>query len=225
MRSVFLAVLFTSFFAPFFALSASANPELTLSKSVHPKSSPVEVAQSKIVQINTHQSGLEWLGKKILGQHSGTLRLKSGQVKLEDGKPVSGKFEVDMQSIVVSDIKDPKDNQKLTGHLKSEDFFGASLFPVTIVELTKFEPIANAQAGQPNYNVTGNVSIKGISQPITFPATIDLSEGTATAKAVVTLDRTKFNVRYGSNKFFDNLGDKVISDNFDVTVNLVGEIS
>ena len=205
MRSV-LTVLFLGFIA----LPALAN---------------TQNANTQNVVIDTHQSGLEWLGKKVLGQHSGTIRLKSGQVKLENAKPVSGKFEVDMQSIFVSDIKDPKDNQKLAGHLKSDDFFGVNLFPTTIVELTKFDPIAGAAAGQPNYNVSGNVSIKGISQTITFPATIDLVDGKASAKAVVTLDRTKFNVRYGSNKFFDNLGDKVISDNFDVTVSLVGNIS
>ncbi len=206
MRSVLIVALMGIFALPLFAETTG-------------------VQGVKIVRINTHQSGLDWLGKKILGQHNGTVRLKSGQVELKDGKPVTGRFEVDMQSILVSDIEDPKDNQKLSGHLKSDDFFGASLFPVTVVDLTKFEPIVEAAPDEPNYTVTGNVSIKGISQPVTFPATIDLSDGTATAKAVVTLDRTKFNVRYGSKKFFDNLGDKVISDNFDVTVNLVGEIS
>lgn len=182
-------------------------------------------APTQKVAVDTQVSGVEWLGKKVLGQHNGTIRLKSGEVKIENGAPVSGKFEVDMQSIFVSDIKDAKDNQKLTGHLKSDDFFGVSLFPVTLVELTKFEPIQNAAPGQPNYNVSGNVSIKGVSQPIAFPATIDMKDGKATAKAAITLDRTKFGVRYGSNKFFDNLGDRVISDNFDVTVNVVGTVS
>ena len=182
-------------------------------------------APAQKVAVDTQVSGVEWLGKKVLGQHNGTIKLKSGEVKIENGAPVSGKFEVDMQSIFVSDIKDPKDNQKLAGHLKSDDFFGVSLFPVTLVELTKFEPIQNAAAGQPNYNVSGNVSIKGVSQPIAFPATIDMKDGKATAKASITLDRTKFGVRYGSNKFFDNLGDRVISDNFDVTVNVVGTVS
>ena len=185
----------------------------------------VATANAETISIDTQKSGLEWLGKKVLGQHNGTVRLKSGSVTVESGKPVAGKFEVDMASIFVSDIQDPNDNKKLTGHLKSDDFFGVNLFPTTTVELTKFEPIANHAAGQPNYNVTGTVSIKGVSQPISFPATIELGEGKASAKAVVTLDRTKFNVRYGSNKFFDNLGDKVISDNFNVTVNVVGAVS
>jgi len=182
-------------------------------------------AADQTVAVNTQQSGVEWVGKKVLGQHTGTVLLKSGEVKLHDSKPVAGKFEIDMATIFVVDIKDPTDNKKLTGHLKSDDFFGINLFPTTMVELTKFEPIANAAAGMPNYKVDGTISIKGVSMPITFPAVIAIADGKATAKASITLDRTKFNVRYGSDKFFDNLGNRAISDNFDVNVNLVGTVS
>lgn len=182
-------------------------------------------AANQVVAIDPKQSSIDWVGRKLLGEHHGTVAVKNGEVRLQDGKPVSGKFQIDMQTIAVQDLKDPVDNKKLTGHLKSDDFFGVSLFPIVSVELTKFEFIAGATAGQPNYQVSGIVSIKGITQPLAFPATISVGEGTAVASAVITLDRTKFNVRYGSNKFFDNLGNRVISDNFDVTVKVVGAIS
>ena len=186
--------------------------------------SPVS-AELKTVAIDTQQSSVEWLGKKLLGQHNGTVKLKSGTVELQNGVPSKGSFEIDMASISVADISDPKDNAKLAGHLKSDDFFGVQLFPTTKVELTKFEPIAGAVSGQPNYNVSGTLSIKGASHPISFPAHIEVANGKATAKAQVTVDRTLFNIRYGSNKFFDNLGDRVIKDNFEVSMNIVGNLS
>lgn len=170
--------------------------------------------------LDTANSELSWVGKKVTGQHDGSVRLKAGEAVIEQGKLVGGSFEIDMSSIAVKDITDETDNKKLTNHLKSDDFFGSSLFPTTTFTITKAEPIAGAAAGAPNYNITGDLTIKGITSSLTFPALVTIGEGSASATATVVVDRTKYNVRYGSGRFFENLGNRMIYDDFEVTLNL-----
>lgn len=130
-----------------------------------------------------------------------------------------------MSSIAVKDIEDGDDNKKLTNHLKSGDFFGADLFPATTFTITKAEPIATAAAGEPNYTITGDLTIKGITAAVTFPATVQIGTDTATASAKVSVDRTKYNVRYGSGRFFENLGNKLIYDEFEVSLDLKAKLA
>lgn len=178
------------------------------------------IAAPQKVALDTNASQLTWVGKKVTGQHNGTLQVKSGEAVFENGILAGGKFEIDMSSITVSDLTNPTDNKKLTNHLKSDDFFGSSLFPVATFTITKAEKIDSAKEGEPNYNITGNLSVKGISNEVTFPATVSLNGDSATAKATAEIDRTKFNVRYGSGKFFENLGNKLIYDTFTVGLDL-----
>lgn len=178
------------------------------------------LAAPQKVALDTNASQLTWVGKKVTGQHHGTLQVKSGEAIFENGVLVGGQFDVDMASIKVTDITDPTDNGKLTSHLKSDDFFGSSLFPVATFTITKAEKIDSAKEGEPNYNIIGNLSVKGISNEVTFPATVTLNGDSATAKATAEVDRTKFNVRYGSGKFFENLGNKLIYDTFTVGLDL-----
>ncbi len=178
------------------------------------------IAAPQKVALDTNASQLTWVGKKVTGQHNGTLKVKSGEAVFENGILAGGKFEIDMSSITVSDLTNPTDNKKLTNHLKSDDFFSSSLFPVATFTITKAEKIDSAKDGEPNYTITGNLSVKGISNEITFPATVSLNGDSATAKATAEIDRTKFNVRYGSGKFFENLGNKLIYDTFTVGLDL-----
>ena len=182
-------------------------------------------AETQTVKVDTAASKVEWVGKKLTGQHNGTIHIKDGEVTIENGKPIGGKFEIDMMSIAVSDLTDPVDNKKLTGHLESSDFFSSNLFPTATFTIKSFAPIANAKAGEPNYTVNGDLSVKGITHSLSFPATVTIADGKASAKAAIVVDRTKYNIRYGSNRFFDNLGNKVIYDNFDVAVTIVGSVS
>jgi polyisoprenoid-binding protein YceI len=182
------------------------------------------IAAPVTVVIDPSKSSLKWVGKKVTGAHEGLVSVRGGTATLEDGKLVGGTFDIDMTTIKVTDIESPKDNKKLTDHLKSEDFFSADKFPVAKFTITKAEPIAGAAAGAPNYNVSGTLDIKGITNDVTFPATVTVQDTTATAVGTATLDRTKWNVKYGSGKFFQNLGDRVIYDNFDVALNLVGTV-
>lgn len=181
-------------------------------------------AESKAVKIDPAKSSLSWVGKKVTGQHSGTVAVKDGVANVENGKLVGGSFDVDMSTITVTDITDASNNKKLTDHLKSNDFFSAANFPTANFKINKAEPIAAAKAGEPNYTITGDLSIKGITNELTFPAVVSINDKIASAKGKALVDRTKWQVRYGSGKFFQGLGDKLIYDDFEVTVDVTGAI-
>jgi polyisoprenoid-binding protein YceI len=172
------------------------------------------------LSVDTESSVLKWTGKKVTGEHFGTVKVASGKVNLVDGTLKGGTFDIDMTSISVIDIKDPKYNKKLTDHLLSEDFFNALEFPKAQFEIKEAKRIEGAKDGEPNYEITGTLSIKGIENDVTFPALVKVNGSEASAKATVTLDRTKWNVKYGSGKFFENLGDKLIYDDFTVELDV-----
>lgn len=163
-------------------------------------------------EINTEKSSVEWLGKKIGGKHSGNIQLKSGYLELKEGEIVAGNFVVDMTSLTNFDLKDEGSSQKLVGHLKSDDFFGVETYPTATFELTQSSKFSSGKA-----TVSGKITIKGKTESISFDVVSTGNEYTAS----IEIDRSKFDVKYGSNKFFDNLGDKAINDLFTLDVKLV----
>ena len=166
-------------------------------------------AQTKKVDVS--QSSINWTGKKVTGQHEGTVNLKDGNLVFKGKKLVRGAFTVDMNSIVVTDLKAGQGKEKLEGHLKADDFFGTDKFATASLVFKKSVTKA------PNvYTVTGDLTIKGITKPVTF----DLTTTANTATTTVKIDRTKYDIRYGSGSFFDSLGDKAINDDFNLTVDL-----
>jgi len=172
---------------------------------------PMQPATS--YKVNTNQSKLLWKAKKVTGSHEGTVNIKSGNLEVENGQLKGGYFEIDMTSITVTDLSgDMKGN--LEGHLKSEDFFGVEKNPTALLRITSVA--SRGVAGE--YKVTANATIKGKTKEIRFIAKLDEAAGTATAD--IELDRTDFDIRYGSGSFFDNLGDKTIYDEFTITVKL-----
>lgn len=172
-------------------------------------------------QLNTTKSKIKWIGKKFLGSHYGWINFKNGIIIFDGERITSGNFKVDMNTIVNEDLTDKSLNQKLVGHLKSDDFFGVEKFPTSIFSIIHSTPLKKAKPGEPNIAITGKLTIKGITQTISFPALVKSEGNTLRAKAVIEIDRTKFNVRYGSGSFFDNLGDNVIYDNFTLELNLI----
>ena len=176
------------------------------------------IASAKPVSIDTSTSKLNWVGKKVTGQHNGTVNLKSGEVDLDGSAVKGGQFVIDMTSIADTDLTDAKNNAKLTGHLKSEDFFGVEKNPTATFKITSIKPVKGKKDA--NVEVTGDLTVKGQTNPVTFPAMVEVKDGKASAKGNISVDRTKFNVRYGSGKFFDNLGDKMINDSFDIALDL-----
>lgn len=158
--------------------------------------------------INVAESNIHWLGKKVTGQHEGDISLKSGNLQLSEGTVTGGRFVVDMNSMTCTDLQGSS-SDKLIGHLKSDDFFGVTNHSEATLVFTTVTPKSNGL-----YAVTGDFTIKGITHPATFDLKVDGNQ--ATAKVII--DRTKYNIRYGSSSFIDNLGDKAIYDDFELDV-------
>ncbi|WP_187260931.1 YceI family protein [Pontibacter beigongshangensis] len=177
-------------------------------------------AEGETYKVVAEESEAKWHGTKVAGEHFGTIDIKDGELNVADNQVTGGKFVIDMASIKNTDITAAEDNGKLVGHLKSDDFFGVETYPTATFEIRNISPIANATAGQPNYNVEGDLTIKEKTNQVSFPATISVDNGVAKAKADVKVDRAQYDVRYGSNSFFDNLGDKAISDEFTVSLDV-----
>jgi polyisoprenoid-binding protein YceI len=165
-------------------------------------------AQNKLTA-DTTATKLFWLGEKVTGQHTGTLKLESGWLNWLDNKIVSGEFNINMAS-----LKETENNKILTGHLKSDDFFGVAKYPLAKLIITGSTPFDKGSGV-----VTGTLTIKDVTNPIEFKATMQKKDEGTWFFANISVDRTKYNIRYGSGSFFDNLGDKTIYDDFKVKVN------
>jgi polyisoprenoid-binding protein YceI len=168
--------------------------------------------------LNAKKSKLEWIGKKALisDKHNGTINIKSGGIVFKKGEPVSGNVVVDMTTIKNLDLTNEKYNKKLVGHLKSDDFFSVDKFKEAKINIKSFKKKGKSIVG------SGDLTIKGKTHPATFTAEKIMKNGKVTGlKAKLTFDRSLYDVRYGSGKFFDNLGDKMIADEIDVTTTLV----
>jgi polyisoprenoid-binding protein YceI len=166
-------------------------------------------------KVDTAKSSVKWLAKKVTGQHTGTIGIKEGNLVVEKGKVTGGKVVIDMQSIVDVDLTDAAMNAKLIGHLKSPDFFEVATFPTAELAITKVVSNGNS------HTFSGNLTIKGITNPASFTATSAKDGKNTVYTGTLTIDRSKYNVRYGSKSFFDNLGDKVIYDEFTLDFSLV----
>ena len=166
------------------------------------------------LKVNAEKSELKWIGKKVTGQHNGHVKLADGTLSIKDNKIASGTFNIDMKSITNDDLTDAGYNGKLIGHLKSDDFFGVEKFPVATLVLTEANGFVNNQA-----EVKGKLTIKGITNPIAF----NVTRNGNTFAATIAVDRSKFDVRYGSGSFFENLGNKAIDDIFTLDVVIVVE--
>lgn len=181
-------------------------------------------SEAKSFTIDNEVSSVKWLAKKVTGEHNGTVAIKGGALQVEEGSIAAGEFALDMTSITVLDLPaDDEYNAKLTGHLKSEDFFSVEQSPEANFQIVSVESIEGATEGQPNYNVKGNLTIKGISKAITFPATVNLGDNSVKASAEFELDRTEWDIKFRSGKFFPEIGDKMIYDNFTIMFDIVAK--
>ncbi len=160
--------------------------------------------------VKTNSSTVTWKAYKVTGSHTGTVDLSSGALLFKDDQLSGGEFMVDMASLISTDLEGEYKG-KLEGHLKSGDFFDVEKHPNAKLVFTKV-----TSSGKNSYEVTGDLTIKGITKPVTFDVSIYGSKATATMK----VDRAQYDVRYGSGSFFENLGDKTIYDEFDLVVDL-----
>ena len=164
--------------------------------------------------MNKDGSTIEWKGFKPTGSHKGTISTERGVLDLADGKIVGGSFLIDMTSIAVTDIPaDDEDNAKLTGHLTSADFFDVEKYPSASFTVTGLEDVDGKMT------LSGNLSLKEVKNNITFPVTVSNENDVITLSSeAFTIDRTKWNVQYGSKSIFDNLGDKFINDDIELKI-------
>ena len=162
-------------------------------------------------KVSTKTSSIEWIGKKVTGEHNGTIKVADGEVTVTDGMISGGTLLIDMNSIVVLDLEDPEYNGKLTGHLKSDDFFGVEAHPQSKLVINSVE-----SKGGEKFHIHGDLTIKGTTQKVEIPATIKMEDNKMVVIGETEIDRTKYGIKYGSGQFFEDLGDKMIYDNFTV---------
>lgn len=213
--------LFATMLAGAFLMAAcggTSEKAAEVSERIEPGERP-ENAVVKNIDIDL--STVAWEGTKVTGKHDGTIGLSSGELYLVDDQIVGGNIVIDMTDIVVLDIEDPETNARLQGHLESDDFFSVATYPEATFEMANIVKRENVAEGEPNYTISGNLTIKGITHGITFPAHVHMEDGVMTAKADFDLDRTMWDVRFGSGRFFDNLGDNLIHDNFNMKLDII----
>ncbi|WP_396600422.1 YceI family protein [Algibacter sp. R77976] len=175
-----------------------------------------ETLNSEVYVVNNDASTIEWKGYKPTGSHNGTIAIERGVLDVAGGKIVGGSFIIDMNSIVVTDIPaDDKGNAKLVGHLKNADFFDVEKYPSAGFTITGLEEVEGKMM------LSGNLSLKEAKNNVTFPVTVtNDNSGITLTSETFAIDRTKWNVQYGSKSIFDNLGDKFINDDMELKVTI-----
>lgn len=177
---------------------------------------PGSTAKDKTLPVDAKSSKLVWGAKKVTGTHAGNIPLTSGSLVVDGDKLKGGSFVFDVKNLTVTDVKDAEMNGKLTGHLKSPDFFSVESHPEAKFVITSATP-----KGAGAYDVTGKLTIKGITNEVKFPATVKSDGKKVTADAKIVVDRTKYDIKFRSTNFFENLGDKAIDNDFTLEVSLV----
>ena len=168
-------------------------------------------------KVNTNNSVISWTGSKPTGKHTGTLKLSSGELNAS-GNGLAGTMVIDMNSLTDVDLESGKGKEKLEGHLKSADFFDVSTYPTATFTITGTQVVT----GNPEvtHNVTGNLTIKGITKSITFPANVNVTDNSISAVTpAFTINRTDWDVKYGSG-IIGTVADKIIHDDVSLSLSI-----
>ncbi len=170
----------------------------------------------EMATVNPAESTINWTAKKVTGQHHGKVPITSASLDYQNGRILGGTFEMDMTNLTVEDLTDAGMNKKLTDHLKSDDFFSVEKHNTSNFKITD----AKTSNGK-DYVLTGDLTIKGITKPVSFPATVAVNAGKITATGKLTFDRTHYDIKFRSGSYFENLADKLIYDDVELDVKLV----
>lgn len=212
MKFLTLSFLFT---AGLFLFGCTNTENITTASVDQNKVLPNDSVLSGTYQLVSHQSVLHWKGSRPFSFHEGTVDLKNGAFVLSNGSIESGSFVIDMTTISSTDTEGAG-KERLDGHLKSEDFFNVEVFGEST-----FEILSADKATGNEWNIQGDLTIKGESHPIEILATLTEEGDTLRVQAPLTIDRTLWAIQYGSGKFFQDLGDKVIKDEIEFTIDFV----
>lgn len=163
--------------------------------------------------VDPKQTEVAWKGSNSFGAHEGFVSVSKGELKIENNRIVGGTVEVDMRTI---EDESHKNNSGLIQHLKDPDFFEVQKFPAATITISKVEYVSGE-----DISVTGNLTIKGITNPVSFPAKVNVKDGIVTANGKLVIDRTHWGIRYKSGKFFGAVADQTISDDIEFRIKLV----
>ena len=164
-------------------------------------------------EIDQAASVVEWMGRNLFNRHTGTVQPGPGIIDLKDGLLVGGHLTVDMTTLRCTDISDPALNTLLVAHLKSDDFFSTERYPNAEFDILAATIRAGVKSDEANYQIRGNLTLRGVTKPLDFPAVIARkAEGAFTAQARLDIDRTAWGSLYGSAKFFGRLGQHLVND-------------
>lgn len=177
----------------------------------------LHTGDEKYVEIDTKESVVTWKGSMLIAseEHIGYVHISKGELMIEKGQLVGGTVEIDMNTI---EYKDKKNKNTPVNHLKSPDYFDVEKFPTSTIEITKV-----ASESDKTIKVTGNLTIKGITHPVTFPAQMEVTDGIVKANGKVIIDRTDWGIRYRSGKFYDIVADQTVSDSIEFDINIVAK--
>ena len=168
--------------------------------------------------VDKSASKVNWEAKKVTGKHNGTIEIANGTLSTDKSGINGGTLVIDMKTIADVDLTDAGYNAKLIGHLKSDDFFAVDKFPESKLLVKKVTLVSGNE-----YKFLGDLTIKGVTNPIEFTAKVTQNGDKLNAEGTITVNRAKFGVKYGSSSFFENLGDKVIYDDFTLAFNLASQ--
>lgn len=171
--------------------------------------------------IDHSASSLVWTGRNVIAgkAHTGTIDISAGTLSVEGDAITAGDFTIDMASIKNIDVENPEYNAKLVGHLKDTAFFFVADYPTASFVVTSVEPVSGEEGV--THHVSGNLTLRGVTKEIKIPANVSLAESGVNAKADFVIDRSLWEVKYGSGSFFEDLGDNLIEDNIELSLTLV----
>ena len=203
------------------ALSLGAITSISAGKP-KPKTAKTAAAATAY-KLQPQLSTLGWEGKAVTHGHNGTMQFSAGELLVSGDVITGGTVTVDMKTMKATDITDAETQGKFVGHMSGDDFFSVGKFPTAVFKLLSVTPIKGADKAGNNATVAGEMTIKGVTNPISFPAKVGVKGGVAAASGKVVIDRTKFGLKYGSKSFFDTLGDKAINDDFTLSFNVIAK--
>jgi hypothetical protein len=209
----YLILIFASFFLGCRGPVKEKNKNKASASSIS-----LHVGNDKYIMIDTKESIITWEGSMVFGfeeEHIGYVYISKGELMIEKGQLVGGAVEIDMNTI---EYKDKENKNTPIKHLKSPDYFDVEKFPISTFSITKV-----VYADRENIKITGNLTIKGITNPVTFPAKTEVKDGMVKANGKLVIDRTQWGIRYRSGKFYDNLADQTVSDEIEFLMKIVAK--
>lgn len=163
-------------------------------------------------------SRVDWIGRKVTGDHNGTIGIQDGIIILNDGKIKEGYLSINISTIKVLDIADPVTNAQFAEHLASDDFFSIQKFPSASFSIINVKEFVDS-----TYYLQGILTIKDISNIVGFEVKIEYDKNTIILWGKLSIDRTKYDIKFRSGNFFKNLGDALIYNDFELDFNITAE--